>query len=259
MTLQQLIGKYYKWWYIVQYSFKLGIVYFWSDFFWYLSNAFNLLVILFVWQISNRQDSPSIISYLLAGSIFFTLCSTQSGWNYFQRIFDGKISSDLLKPTVVIWYFFAEALGYGIKMMLSTFISLIPIFLLYRQNIDLNGNYWAFALLPLAFLIRYFMSTVVGLTSFWIKNSYGVINFYETIVPILAGSLIPISLLNLDFIQFLPFAFLFYHPMQIYLGKYDTTQTIMVFLGGLSWCLILWILARMVFKAGLKKNEAVGL
>jgi ABC-2 type transport system permease protein len=56
-----------------------------------------------------------------------------------------------------------------------------------------------------------------------------------------------------------PFAYILHYPMQIYLGKYDTNQTILVFLGGLAWCLALFILAKIVFKLGLKRNESVGL
>jgi len=47
--------------------------------------------------------------------------------------------------------------------------------------------------------------------------------------------------------------------MQIYLGKYDTFQTVLVFGGGIFWCVLLYFLAKFVFKMGLKKNESVGL
>jgi ABC-type uncharacterized transport system permease subunit len=47
--------------------------------------------------------------------------------------------------------------------------------------------------------------------------------------------------------------------MQIYLGKYDFNQTLMVFAGGIAWCIVLYFLAKWVFKMGLKRNEAVGL
>jgi ABC-type uncharacterized transport system permease subunit len=47
--------------------------------------------------------------------------------------------------------------------------------------------------------------------------------------------------------------------MQIYLGKYSPTETLMVVLGGIAWCLVLYFLANFVFKMGLKRNESVGL
>jgi ABC-type uncharacterized transport system permease subunit len=47
--------------------------------------------------------------------------------------------------------------------------------------------------------------------------------------------------------------------MQIYLGEYTNLEIFYVFLGGLAWCIILYFLAKLVFKLGLKRNEAVGL
>jgi ABC-type uncharacterized transport system permease subunit len=47
--------------------------------------------------------------------------------------------------------------------------------------------------------------------------------------------------------------------MQIYLGKYTASEIWLVIFGSVVWSFILFILARWVFKIGLKKNEAVGL
>jgi ABC-type uncharacterized transport system permease subunit len=47
--------------------------------------------------------------------------------------------------------------------------------------------------------------------------------------------------------------------MQIYLGKYSNLEIFYTFLGGLVWCIMLYFLAKLVFKMGLKKNESVGL
>jgi ABC-type uncharacterized transport system permease subunit len=50
-----------------------------------------------------------------------------------------------------------------------------------------------------------------------------------------------------------------HHPMQIYLGEYNSLDILLVFLGGIVWCLVLYFLAKFVFKLGLKRNESVGL
>ena len=78
---------------------------------------------------------------------------------------------------------------------------------------------------------------------------------------ILTGVIIPLDKLPFykEIIQFLPTTWSLHHPMQIYLGKYDTFQTFLVFLGGVSWCILLYFLAKFVFKMGLKRNESVGL
>jgi hypothetical protein len=78
-----------------------------------------------------------------------------------------------------------------------------------------------------------------------------VINFY------LSSS--KYTILYSSFLQFLPTSYILHHPMQIYLGKYTNLEIFYVFLGGLAWCAVLYFLAKLVFKMGLKRNEAVGL
>jgi ABC-type uncharacterized transport system permease subunit len=78
--------------------------------------------------------------------------------------------------------------------------------------------------------------------SFWTTESSG-INFATiTGIKILAGSTIPFSYfpLNFQWLQYNPFAWCFYHPMQIYLGKYSNLEIFYVFLGGIFWCIILY-------------------
>jgi ABC-2 type transport system permease protein len=259
MNLQKLLGKNYKWVFFIIYNFKAGIAYLWSDFFWYLSNSFTLIIFLFVWKISNRSDSNEVISYILMGNIFFTLAFNNISWGLAQRIFDGKITNILLVPTSILGYFFAISLGYAFKMMISILFSLLPIFLIFHQNLNFTGNFWIFLFLPIAFLIRYFLSFIIGLSSFWIKNSFGLINLYENVLPVFAGSLIPLSLFPVPYLDKTPPAYLFYHPMQIYLGKYSPLEIFYVFVGGIFWCFILYFLAKLLFRLGLKRNESVGL
>ena len=108
--------------------------------------------------------------------------------------------------------------------------------------------------------IRSFLQIISSSIAFWTPEFQGVVATSELIAKLLSGALVPIYLLgNFSFIKYLPLSFGFYHPMQIYLGKYSQVEILVTFAGGLAWCLALWILARLVFKAGLKRNEAVGL
>jgi len=124
---------------------------------------------------------------------------------------------------------------------------------------------WLIIILPIASLIRFFMNMLIGTVAFWIKeraNNTAVINGIYLISGILAGEIIPLSLIfqnNFNFLQFSPFAYFLHLPMQIYLGKYSLIETLNVFLGGIAWSLVFYCLAKIVFQAGLKKNESVGL
>jgi ABC-2 type transport system permease protein len=113
-------------------------------------------------------------------------------------------------------------------------------------------------------IIGYFVSIlfafILGCTSFFLTDAHAILDLQYQADYFLSGKAIPLSVVNfLQPIIFLPFAFTFFHPTQIYLGKYSTIEIIYTFLGGITWCFVLWIAARAIFKLGLKKNEAVGL
>lgn len=102
---------------------------------------------------------------------------------------------------------------------------------------------------------------LAGFSAFWFTESAGINHLVQNFENFLSGSMFPLYILPVYFnwLQFSPFAFTFYHPMQIYLGKYNFEQTIWVFAGGIFWCIFLYFVAKLVFKLGLKKNESVGL
>jgi ABC-2 type transport system permease protein len=114
--------------------------------------------------------------------------------------------------------------------------------------------------LIIAIVIYFCIDVTVGAVTFWTPETNVLIDTKLILTPFLAGSLMFLSTNSItkSFV-YLPWSFLVHHPMQIYLGKYDINQTILVFLGGIFWCVILYFLANFVFKMGLKRNESVGL
>jgi ABC-2 type transport system permease protein len=108
--------------------------------------------------------------------------------------------------------------------------------------------------------IIFFYCILIGSSAFKFINNSGFIRTFGHIFIFTSGSTFPLDIIDqVQWLQFLPFAYTFYHPMQIYLGNYNFQETLSVFAGGIAWCIILYFLAKLVFKKGLKRNEAVGL
>ncbi len=258
--LQRTLGKNYKWVYLFLFNLKSLTTYFWTDLFWYSSQVINLFVVVFLWQISNRVDNQEVIQYVLMANIFFTLSSNQTYWLISNRIYEGKITNELISPTSVFnHYFWGKSIGYAVKNIFSIGIATLPLMIWFRGNLNFQGNFIIILMLPIAFSIKYFLNMSIGFVGFWVKENFGTMNLYENILPLISGALVPLSIINIPILQELPTSYLLHHPMQIYLGKYDNIQIAQTFTGGIVWCFALWILARLIFRAGLKKNEAVGL
>lgn len=265
--LQQSLGKNYKWWYILKYASlsesgnKLGF------FAKYLASFLTIVSSLYIWSLVDYNSE--LFTYLLVGKIYFELTSN----NYFYRlsnlIVTGKINK-LLYPVNFSLYQYFEALGIRIiKNLLSiggTFLGVIFCTLTFAK-INIIWNFLAFLILltPITFSIYQFLGIILGSLFFWIKNPIDVDSVHESFrvsILVLAGTLIPLSKLPFglsNFFEILPTSYFLHHPMQIYLGKYNNFEILQTFEGGIAWCFVLWILARLIFKAGLKKNEAVRL
>jgi ABC-2 type transport system permease protein len=115
--------------------------------------------------------------------------------------------------------------------------------------------------IAVSIVILFLVELILGTVAFWINTaSNRVIEIAADLITLTSGSLVQLNLNQItQWFIYSPFAFAVYHPMQIYLGKYSPLQTLYFFLGGVGWCVLLYIAAKWLFKIGLKRNEAVGL
>ena len=266
MTLQKLLGGNYKWWYILTFYTKSSGSGVYGFVFGQISQILQILTIVYIWLING--SSSQIITYLIVGRIYKALSETFFSETLGVEIINGQITRHLILPQD---YFKLSLLRDVGRRAFYNFarasIFLIAIFV-YFNNIDFSRFTFSNILLllifiPITFINTFYIEYIVGSQAFFIsdKRTYtGIRKAYEGISGILSGVLIPLDKLPFyNIIQFLPTSWIVHHPIQIYLGKYDTNQTILVFVGGLAWCLVLYILAKIVFKLGLKRNESVGL
>jgi ABC-2 type transport system permease protein len=260
--LEKLLGRNYKWWYILKYEVKRSTTSLFNDSLWFLARIITFFLSIFIWSLSGRKDSSEIISYLIVGNLLLSSLMPMVLWEISNDIYEGKLVTKLLAPTNIKIRYFFESLPNSLKNFCIIFVIILPCLFIFPNSFVFSLSiFWLIPLVLIAYLIRFFIDMLSALTTFWLTRTYGVNDFHVAILPFLAGSLFPLSLLPiwLYFIEFQPLAFTFYHPMQIYLGKYSTNEIILVFIGGLAWCLVLYFLAKLVFKLGLKRNESVGL
>ena len=91
----------------------------------------------------------------------------------------------------------------------------------------------------IGFTIYQAIGIIVDSATFWLKNtrdSDGIHQSISAIIWIFAGVIVPLSKMpqNLgNFLSTLPFSFQLHHPMQIYLGKYNQTEIVQTFAGGI--------------------------
>jgi ABC-2 type transport system permease protein len=259
--LQNFFGKNYKWFYLVKYWIKSNLAYFWSEVFISINRTITLLGTIIIFLYLGKSGEP-ILNYLLLGNLFFAITDPVLSWFVSSKIKDGKLTNYLIYPMKYTTFLFFLAVANCLYMSLTYLVSLIPIILIFHKNTSLTGNFGLILLfIPIAFVIRFSLQILTGFSAFWFVEGSGSNHLMQNLENLLSGSMFPLFILPsyFTFLQFSPFAFTFYHPMQIYLGNYNSNQIFWSFFGGILWAIFLYFLAIFVFKMGLKRNESVGL
>jgi len=267
--LEKLLGRRYKWWYLMIYSLKSSTAYRFSNYAFLTSRLIRLASILIIWTATIQSGAgvftmQEILTYYILGEIFFFDPGTH--YEIGDSILDGSITNTLLKPTPILPYFIINSFGQSlfsksIRTSIRVFLAVITYYLnLFILPNSFSSIFFFLVFFWLSFFILNFFSILTGSLAFWLTSVWGVIDLFQNLKNTFSGSLFPLNIFTWMFgLYFLPFSFTFYHPMQIYLGNYTFNQTLLVFLGGILWCTVLYFLAKWVFKMGLKRNESVGL
>jgi ABC-2 type transport system permease protein len=266
-TLEKLLGRYYKWWYLFQYTFNVATAYRWSTLSWLFNRFVSLVFILLVWYVSsiNGLDLFTfeyIFTYYVIGSLLSINNSVQ--FAVAEDIKLGGIVTRLLRPINPTLQWFIGNLGWSaFTIAIESFLVLL-IGIIGFKFILLPASMFHFLISILIFAIGYFclvqINLIIGYLAFFVIDVWGILDMQIVLRWNLSGRAIPLDTLAIFIpLLFLPYAFGFHHPMQVYLGNYDNSQTLFVLIGGLVWCIVLYYFAKLIFRLGLKKNESVGL
>ena len=267
ITSQNLLGKNYKWWYLYQYSIKARLTSKWDSVIFMIGHMLVLSSVILTWWLAGNKQIDlgfqSKLTYFLVGELFYCFVFLFPSFNGFE-ILRGNHTTQLLFPQSYFKQIFFKYYGDSFIQSLSKFVFLLTTIFALRSLIlfqPAQNIFLSFVMIPISLFLLFLLEISVSFSAFWLTRINGIILNFGFLLAIFSGRNFPLNLLveSFGWNLFNPFAFTFYHPMQIYLGKYSQVEIVQTFAGGIIWCLVLFILARIVFKAGLKRNEAVGL
>ena len=260
MTLTTLLGKNYKWWYIIKYYHVLETRYFWTNLFYFFGLSATIYINFFVWR-SNNATFETIKQLLISG-LFLTFTNSTIYWHIGRQIESGGLSKRLIQPNSFFLTWLMTNVGWLPSVTFYYIVAMVPLFVSVGYLPSFLSILSIIMLSIIGFLIRFCIGCGIGFSAFWSTQTYGQTVFYQSFLPLIVGALIPYSYFPeqiKNVLLYSPFAFVVHHPMQIYLGKYSQFEIFVILGVGVLWCIVMFILARIIFKLGLKRNEAVGL
>ena len=241
---------------------------------WRIRTVLQFFAVYFLWvAIFTNQTTvfgytrSVMLTYIIGTAILRSFVFSSRSASVGAEIGSGDLNNYLTRPISYLKNWLARDLADKLLNILFLTVELTLIILIIKPPLIAPPN---LSLIPIFFLttvlamMMYFLfSFLISSFTFWYPehNGWPLRFFIFMIIEFLAGGVFPIDILPstvFNLFRLLPPAYLVFYPIQIYLGRLDTSQIITTVIIMLIWLIILYQLSRLVWKKGLKIYGAYG-
>lgn len=239
---------------------------------WRFRNLILLLSMYFLWYsvipegtTAFGYDQSSMLTYILLTAIVGAVVTSNRSYAIGQEINEGNLSNFLLQPISYFGYWFSKDIGDKLMNIVFSIGELAIIFFLIKPPIYLQTNFaylFAFAIsIILAVILYFFINILLGLIGFWSPDVWAPRFIFWIALGFFAGEYFPLDILPQTIYQvfkLLPFSYLIYFPIKVYLGQLNYVQVLQGFAVMIFWVILFFATTQMVWKKGLKSYTAQG-
>lgn len=257
---------------IIRIGFKDAVAYRFHFYVTLITSPLQLLIYYFLWNsIFNYSGQEVIRGFTFGGIIayyainmivaFFTWSGIDEWLEYDVR--HGNLINNLLKPFKFIYLYFFNMFGIN---SLAIILEMIPFFLIaiFFFGVKIAPLFYFITFLVsivLALILSFLISYLVGMTAFWFKRISGIRRVKRALVVFLSGGMIPLTFFPIIFqkiFAFLPFQYIRFIPINIYLGSYTYFKVLTLIGVQIVWILILYLIAELIWYKAFRKFAGVG-
>lgn len=228
-----------------------------------------LIMMYYIWQ-SVFQSTDMIygytfsdmITYYVIGMLVNHFIFNMVGNTLQEKILYGELSEDLLKPFPVISQLLASDVA---ERAFAFIVEVIPVFiisfLLFKIKTSLVYGMFFIISMVLAFFLNFLIGFLMGMLAFWFSKIESIQWLMFLVVRFLSGEHIPLEFFGpvlFAVSEFLPFFYLRYGVIQVFLGKLGIYGSILFLAKQLLWIVLFYLAIRFVWKIALKRYGAVG-
>ncbi len=112
-----------------------------------------------------------------------------------------------------------------------------------------------------AVVMNFLIGSLLGMIAFWSPEVWAPRFIFITLVSFFAGGLFPLNILPITLQRIfaaLPFSYLQYFPIEIYLGKISPSGMLYGFAIAFFWSVVLYVLVTSIWRRGLKEYSSEG-
>lgn len=252
-------------------AFRQRLVYR-ADTFVGIARSFLVLFIqVSVWRalFGGRPASDGItyrdmVTYVILGMILSGLTRSVIDRSIAQRMEDGSIACDLVRPVNLKYYLLAEDLGRNVFSVLFTAVpaSILGIVLWGLRMPQDPATIPLFLLTSVGGIaLIYYLNYVTGLLSFWFKTEHFLDWFFLALRSVFSGALVPLwffppALRSIS--EAFPWQLAVFAPLSVFLEKGTRFDAIRILAFQAIWFGLLALAERALWRKALEKVEVYG-
>ncbi|MEJ2348027.1 MAG: ABC-2 family transporter protein [Patescibacteria group bacterium] len=256
-------------------SFAQEFAYRASFIMWRVRNVLQIFLVFFLWTtvFSNPRtelfgyNRDKIITYIFGIFILRALVMSARTVDISGEISNGDLTNYLLKPLDYFKYWFTRDISSKALNLCFVVVEVFLLSLFLKPSFFLQTDPVKIILflVSIAFAVVMFFGLLVlaNLITFWLPESGWGAQFLFIVIfaEYLSGAVFPLDILPTviqNILYKLPFPYLLFFPLQVYLGKLSTAMILKGLLFSGLWMTILIFFMNYVWHKGLKRYTAVG-
>lgn len=179
-----------------------------------------------------------------------------------EKIREGTIATDLMKPINLPLYFFSDGFGMTLLHALTIAPSLVLALVLVHIDVPAPETLAVFALaFVIGYLVNFFLNFLMNAVAFWTLETFAIQLIVRWASDLLGGSILPLSFFPGalgKIVQHLPFAAIYSTPLQIYIGQLPRSAWLAAFGTQLLWLAAFGAVAYVVWRLAARRVVVQG-
>jgi ABC-2 type transport system permease protein len=234
------------------------------------SLAIRLYLLVMVWTaLYAHNPAPralplhAVITYSAVALLMGLILDIDSTHLLHDKLHDGSIATDFMKPIFVPLYFFCDGMGDVLFRLVLVVPSLALALALVRFDLPPSpAAAAAFGLtFVLGFAVGFLLNLILSCTAFWTLEIGAVQLIVTWLTDLLGGAIVPLVLFPgalRHVVGYLPFAAMYATPLEIYLGLLPPGSYAGAIAAQLGWVVLLGAVATLLWRAGTKRLVVQG-
>ena len=267
------INSFKKYITIFKISWSRALVYRFNFLLGRLRNIIVLLLLYYVWTSLTYKTGVfagytdiELITYVFGINILRSIIFGTQTREIAGEIDSGELSKYLVMPVNYFWFSFCRELAQRLINLISAILEVLIFVFILKAKIALQVDFKILLFFSvsvvLAVFVYFIFSFLISLIAFWSREAMGPRFLYEWLLEFSSGAYFPLDILTIGVYQalsYLPFIFMIFFPISIYLGRFSSIQILQGIVWQIAWIIIGAILCKIAWEKGLKKYSGEGI